>query len=180
MATTSARMYQRRRTNTQWASENPTLAIGEIGVETGGSQSPLMKVGDGTTAWNSLPYLKTLLTERFPATEAGIIGTATFSSSSSWAGVLCANASTGGLSFPLSFDPYVTACTLSWGYVPITGGNNIRWTTNILRVNALGFGDLITDTPQTTDTFTQAAGTTNQLEHVFSHPTTFNVHNGDA
>jgi hypothetical protein len=44
----------------------------------------------------------------------------------------------------------------------------------------LGFGDLITDAPQTTDTFTQAAGTTNQMEHCFTHPTSFAVHNGDA
>jgi len=53
MATTPARMVQRRRTVAQWASENPVLAAGEIGIATGGS-APLVKVGDGTTAWNDL------------------------------------------------------------------------------------------------------------------------------
>jgi hypothetical protein len=180
MTTTAARLYQRRRTNTQWASENPVLAVGEIGMETGGQQSPLMKMGDGVTAWNTLPYLKALLTERYTAGVAGLIGTATRSSLSSWAGILLANATTGGMSYPVSWDPHFVAGTLSWGYVPVTGGSNVRWSASITRVNALGFGDLITDSPQTTDTLTQAMGTTNQMEHVFNHPTTFNLHNSDA
>jgi hypothetical protein len=62
MATTPARMVQRRRTVAQWASENPVLAAGEIGIATGGA-APLVKVGDGTTAWNdlgiSLPEIQT-------------------------------------------------------------------------------------------------------------------------
>jgi len=62
MATTPARMVQRRRTVAQWASENPVLAAGEVGVATGGA-APLVKVGDGTTAWNdlgiSLPEIQT-------------------------------------------------------------------------------------------------------------------------
>jgi len=62
MATTPARMVQRRRTVAQWASENPVLAAGEIGIATGGT-APVVKVGDGTTAWNdlgiSLPEIQT-------------------------------------------------------------------------------------------------------------------------
>jgi hypothetical protein len=37
-----------------WASANPTLAAGEVGVET---DTFLIKVGDGSTAWNSLAYV---------------------------------------------------------------------------------------------------------------------------
>lgn len=43
----------RRGTASQWTSANPTLAIGELGIETDTDQ---FKVGDGTTAWNSLAY----------------------------------------------------------------------------------------------------------------------------
>lgn len=37
----------------KWASENPILQLGEIGYET---DTHLLKVGDGTTAYNSLAY----------------------------------------------------------------------------------------------------------------------------
>jgi hypothetical protein len=43
----------RRGANTEWASANPTLAAGELGLETG---TALFKIGNGTTPWNSLPY----------------------------------------------------------------------------------------------------------------------------
>ena len=38
-----------------WTSANPVLAAGEKGVE---SDTLKSKIGDGTTAWNSLPYIK--------------------------------------------------------------------------------------------------------------------------
>lgn len=43
----------RRGTAAQWTSANPTLASGEVGFETDTNKE---KIGDGTTAWNSLPY----------------------------------------------------------------------------------------------------------------------------
>lgn len=43
----------RRDTSTNWTSYNPVLAVGEFGLETNTSQ---FKIGDGTTAWNSLAY----------------------------------------------------------------------------------------------------------------------------
>jgi len=43
----------RRGTAAQWTSANPVLASGEVGIETDTSKQ---KFGDGTTAWNSLPY----------------------------------------------------------------------------------------------------------------------------
>ena len=45
----------RNDTAANWASANPTLARGEVGVE---NDTALMKVGDGSTAWNSLSYTK--------------------------------------------------------------------------------------------------------------------------
>ncbi len=43
----------RRDTSANWTSENPVLAQGELGLETDTSK---YKIGDGSTAWNSLTY----------------------------------------------------------------------------------------------------------------------------
>jgi|TARA_B110000459_G_C16410582_1_gene402834 hypothetical protein len=43
----------RNDTSTNWASDNPILAQGEIGIET---DTRLVKLGDGTSNWNSLSY----------------------------------------------------------------------------------------------------------------------------
>lgn len=43
----------RRDTTANWASANPVLAAGEMGINTTTNQ---FKIGDGTTAWNSLAY----------------------------------------------------------------------------------------------------------------------------
>lgn len=43
----------RRGTAALWTSTNPTLAAGEAGVET---DTGLLKIGNGTSAWNSLAY----------------------------------------------------------------------------------------------------------------------------
>jgi hypothetical protein len=47
-------MQQRRDTAANWTAANPTLASGEIGVET---DTLRFKVGNGTTAWSSLAYV---------------------------------------------------------------------------------------------------------------------------
>jgi len=43
----------RRGTASDWTSANPTLAQGEMGLET---DTGLTKIGNGFTAWNSLSY----------------------------------------------------------------------------------------------------------------------------
>jgi hypothetical protein len=43
----------RRGTASQWSNANPTLAAGEMGIETDTNQ---FKLGDGSTDWNTLPY----------------------------------------------------------------------------------------------------------------------------
>ena len=45
----------RRDTSANWTSSNPTLAQGEMGLETDTNK---FKFGDGITAWNSLSYFK--------------------------------------------------------------------------------------------------------------------------
>jgi hypothetical protein len=49
----TARMQQRRDTAANWTSSNPTLAAGELGLETDTSK---LKIGNGSTAWTSLAY----------------------------------------------------------------------------------------------------------------------------
>ena len=46
-------IQMRRGTATQWTTVNPVLENGEMGLET---DTRAFKFGDGTTAWNSLPY----------------------------------------------------------------------------------------------------------------------------
>lgn len=48
------RLQLRRDTNSSWSSNNPVLALGELGYAT---DTDVLKIGDGTTAWNSLDYL---------------------------------------------------------------------------------------------------------------------------
>lgn len=43
----------RNDTSSNWTSANPTLAAGEMGIET---DTDNFKLGDGVTAWNALPY----------------------------------------------------------------------------------------------------------------------------
>ncbi len=52
--TLGARMLIRRDTAANWSSVNPVLASGEIGFAT---DTGVLKIGDGVTAWNSLDTL---------------------------------------------------------------------------------------------------------------------------
>ena len=49
----TVRIQIRRGTAAQWTSANPTLAAGEMGVE---SDTRKTKIGTGSTAWTSLAY----------------------------------------------------------------------------------------------------------------------------
>lgn len=44
----------RNDTASNWSSNNPILQLGELGLE---NDTSLLKVGDGSTAWNSLSYI---------------------------------------------------------------------------------------------------------------------------
>lgn len=51
MAVTEAQILVRRGTATQWSTENPVLGSGEWGYD---ETNKIAKMGDGSTAWNSL------------------------------------------------------------------------------------------------------------------------------
>ena len=46
----------RRDTSANWNTNNPILAAGELGVDTTLNR---VKIGDGTTTWNNLPFIDT-------------------------------------------------------------------------------------------------------------------------
>jgi hypothetical protein len=76
MVTENKRMFQRRRTAAQWTSENPVLGAGEIGIIS--DDVPAFKIGDGTTAWNSLntnPDLASSDTAKMSLSTAGGVTT---------------------------------------------------------------------------------------------------------
>lgn len=52
------RIVHRHDTSANWTSINPTLSQGEFGVE---DDTGKFKIGDGQTAWNSLPYSYSVL-----------------------------------------------------------------------------------------------------------------------
>jgi hypothetical protein len=49
----ASKIQIRRGTAAQWTAANPVLIVGELGFET---DTNLIKAGDGTTSWSSLPY----------------------------------------------------------------------------------------------------------------------------
>lgn len=57
----------RRDTSSNWSSLNVTLAEGEIGIE---SNTGLIKIGNGVTAWNNLQYIN----ENVDSTPSGVDG----------------------------------------------------------------------------------------------------------
>jgi len=52
------RIQIRRDSSLNWEINNPVLLQGEFGYET---NTDCLKIGDGQTEWNSLPYLVYLL-----------------------------------------------------------------------------------------------------------------------
>jgi hypothetical protein len=49
----AVKLQLRRDTTANWSASNPILAEGEVGIDT---TVKLAKIGDGTTAWNSLAF----------------------------------------------------------------------------------------------------------------------------
>ena len=49
----AVKIQMRRDTAAAWTAANPVLAAGEMGLET---DTTYYKIGDGSTAWNSLAY----------------------------------------------------------------------------------------------------------------------------
>lgn len=66
-------MQQRRDTASGWSSANPTLLSGELGYETDTSK---FKIGNGSTAWNSLAFIAGFEISAYPLAAADIASNA--------------------------------------------------------------------------------------------------------
>lgn len=100
---TYQRFWQRRDTAANWTAANPTLAAGEFGYET---DTEKLKLGDGTTAWNSLLYR---------IDEAPIDGTEYVRKDGAWA------AASGGGSDNFSTTSYILREDFDMGFSESTG-----------------------------------------------------------
>lgn len=67
----AVQIQQRGDTAAAWSAANPVLAAREIGWET---DTRKCKMGNGSTAWNSLPYANTASAVAEPVTEVSITG----------------------------------------------------------------------------------------------------------
>lgn len=67
--TVNVQMQQRRDTASGWTSSNPTLLNGELGFETDTKKA---KLGDGSTAWNSLTYYPGFSISGYPLATSDI------------------------------------------------------------------------------------------------------------
>lgn len=55
MPSFTKRIQLRRGTRSEWQAENPVLLEGEVAIELDVNRNRI-KIGDGVTAWNLLPY----------------------------------------------------------------------------------------------------------------------------
>ena len=72
--TLNALQKQRRDTASNWTSNNTVLLAGEFGYET---DTKKFKIGDGTTAWQSLDYIPIPDTNRLLTGDLTIAGSLT-------------------------------------------------------------------------------------------------------
>jgi hypothetical protein len=120
----------RRGTAAQWTSANPTLASGEVGVETDTNKQ---KIGDGTTAWNSLAYFNV---NGISFGTTGLTPSTSTAGNVTVAGTLnVANGGTGLTTIPAGNVVIGNGTSALYGVAPGTAGNVLTsiagvWTSN--------------------------------------------------
>jgi len=110
----------RRDTAANWTSANPTLALGEFGMET---DTMFYKIGDGATVWNSLSYAELAGTDKFTIDEQ--TGTAyTLTGANAGQFMKMNNAAATTLTVPpnssVAFDIGVTVTVIQYGAGQVT------------------------------------------------------------
>jgi hypothetical protein len=122
----------RRDTEAAWFAANPTLANGEMGVETDTNQ---FKIGNGSTPWNSLPYGGIV----GPTGATGISGDkySTVSSTSLTIGLGSKTFTVGtGLAYSINQDVVIAFDSSNDMNGPVTAYNSL---TGSMTVNVTGF-----------------------------------------
>jgi hypothetical protein len=110
----------RNGTAAQWTSANPTLAVGELGVET---DTGKFKVGTGSTAWNSLAYAATgTVTSVAQSFTGGIVSVAGSPVSTSGTLALTVAGTSGGVPYFSSGTAWASSAALAANALVIGGG----------------------------------------------------------
>lgn len=122
----------RRDTAARWTSVNPTLAAGEMGVETDTNK---IKVGDGTTAWSGLSYITNAdtlatITARGATTSTTLTTTNTTDASSTSTGSIITS---GGIG--VAKNAYIG------GDIVVTGNMTVNGTTSTINSTTLSVND---------------------------------------
>jgi hypothetical protein len=151
-------IQHRRDSSSNWTAVNPTLASGEIGVETDTNK---FKIGDGTTVWSALAYqggssgadtLDGLSDVVITSADNGDI-LAYDSATSNWKNVTPAAAAS--ISFSGSYSGYVWNVIHNLGYRP-----SVTTTDNALTPNVIEGTVVHIDANSLTVTFTSNIGGT--------------------
>ena len=134
----ATRIQLRRDTAAQWTANNPTLATGEAGYET---DTAKLKIGNGSSAWNSLQYIKTSVelgtdtSGNYIATIAGTTNQISVSGSGSENAAVT-------LSLPQDINttssPTFAGATIDAIRVGVTGSNEIDTASGNLTIDSAG------------------------------------------
>jgi len=135
----TSRLQNRRDTAANWTANNPTLAAGEIGLET---DTAKFKMGNGSTAWTSLAYAYT-------AGAQGTTGTQGLTGAQGIQGTI-------GLQGTTGFQG-------TTGTQGITGAQGIQGTQGIQGITGTTGGGIAGFNAQSGSTYTLVLGDLNKL-----------------
>ncbi len=137
------RIFLRRSSASEWASENPILSLGEPGFQTDpGNQ--ILKVGDGATAWNSLAQFQGPQGGAGPTGATGAQGATGATGATGPQGEQGQKGDSGLQGIELSLTTNSTP-PVSNNYIPtnaVFGSHGLRWPTHIYFGNGK---EIITD-----------------------------------
>jgi hypothetical protein len=122
----------RRDTSSVWSSNNPTLASGELGLETNTRQ---IKIGDGTTAWNTLSYGGIA----GPTGTQGFQGPVGFTGFTGFASFVTGPTGTQGFQGPIGFTGFTGPASFVTGPTGAGGGGG-----SVSITGSTGFGNILT------------------------------------
>jgi Major tropism determinant N-terminal domain len=129
----TSRLQNRRDTAANWTANNPTLAAGELGLET---DTAKFKMGNGSTAWNSLAYSYTAGTQGTQGIQ-GTIGT-----NGTTTGLLGFNAQTGTTYTLVATDANKLVTASNASAITITVPISVFSANDVINVQQIGAGQV--------------------------------------